>query len=334
MTLPLTRRDFLAVSGALGAGLLTTPDIASAATYRTKLRKSLIGKPDEKVLREWKAAGIEGIESNDKAVSVEQAAQSRQMAEKLGMPIHCLLRGWMNFNSPDPAVVDKEIAELTDTLRSVAAYGAGAMLLVPCKVGGRPLAPSPDMPMPMPWEFDIEFDEKTCHVKRVVRGDNSPYQKYIEAQNFATDSSRAAVRRLIPVAEKCRVVIALENVWNNLWVKPALARAFLASFDCPWVQFYFDIGNHLIYAPSEEWIRTMGKLIARCHVKDFKLAKDGEGKTLGGQFVDIREGDVNWPAVRQALEDIGYNGWMTIEGSGRLALEEKSKRLDLIFAGR
>ena len=38
--------------------------------------------------------------------------------------------------------------------------------------------------MPQPWEFDIEFDDKTGHVKRVVAGDNGPYQQYIEAQNM------------------------------------------------------------------------------------------------------------------------------------------------------
>ena len=37
---------------------------------------------------------------------------------------------------------------------------------------------------------------------------------------------------------------------------------------------------------------------------------------------------------RGALDGVGYNGWMTIEGSGGLSLEEKSKRLDLILAGK
>jgi len=137
------------------------------------------------------------------------------------------------------------------------------------------------------------------------------------------------VRKLIPVAEKTGVVIALENVWNNLWVKPAIFRNFVASFDNPWVQAYFDIGNHVKYAPSEEWIRVLGKLIVKCHVKDFKLNPNGHG----GKFCDIRDGSVDWPIVRAQLDAIGYNGWMTIEGSGSLSLEEKNRRLDLIIAG-
>jgi sugar phosphate isomerase/epimerase len=42
----------------------------------------------------------------------------------------------------------------------------------------------------------------------------------------------------------------------------------------------------------------------------------------------------SWPAVARALKKIGYRGWMTIEGSEKLSLEERSRRLDLIIAGR
>jgi len=187
------------------------------------------------------------------------------------------------------------------------------------------------MPMPEPWDFDIEFDEKTCHVSRVVKGDNAQYKEYIEAQNYATDSTRKAVEKLIPVAKKTGVVIALENVWNNLWVKPKFFAAFVASFQSPWVQAYYDIGNHCKYAMPEHWIRALGKLIVKVHVKDFAVDRS---KPRGGTFVDIRDGDVDWPLVRRELDKIGYDGWMTIEGSGKLSVEERSRRLDLIIAGK
>ncbi len=321
MTYRCHRREFLTASAALGAGMLVAGRLP-AAEYRTTLKKALIGKPDKETLTSWKAAGFDGIESNDRNASVEDAAAARKMAEKIGMRIHSLLFGWANFNSPDGSKVAEDLAAVESSLKAAGAYGADAVLLVPCKVGG--------MPMPEAWEFEIEFDEKTGMVEKVAAGDNSKYREYIEAQNYATKASREAVAKLIPVAEKAGVVIALENVWNNLWVKPALFKTFVASFDSPWVQAYYDIGNHVKYAPSEQWIRTLGKLIVKCHVKDFQLNPDGHG----GKFVDIREGSVDWPAVRKALEDIGYSDFMTIEGSGGLSLEEKSKRLDLIFSGK
>lgn len=318
MRYQISRRDFLGASAAAAAGALAAGRL-QAAPFQTKLHKALIGKPTQETLESWKAAGFEGIESNAWKTMPKEAVAARKVAEKLGMKIHSVLYGWANFNN-DQAVT-KDLADVTTALRACRGYGADALLLVPCRIGG--------MPMPEAWDFDIEFDEKTGHVKRVAAGDNSKYQTYIEAHNHAVDTSRKAVEKLIPVAEKTKVIIALENVWNNLWVQPAIFQNFIASFDNPWVQCYFDIGNHVKYAPPEEWIRALGKLIVKCHVKDFKLNADGHG----GRFTNIREGSVDWPLVRKELDNVGYNGWMTIEG-GDLSLEEHGKRLDLIIAGK
>jgi hexulose-6-phosphate isomerase len=305
MTYAISRRQFMAATAAAGLGVMASRGLG-AETFKTKLLKAMIGKPTEEYLKKLKDAGFDGIETGDWSVTPADAAAARAVAEKLGMKIHSVLRGWMQFNSTDPAVVAKSIAETETALRAAQGYGADAILLVPCRIGSK------DMAMPEAWEFQIEFDEKTGHLVKVVAGDNAKYKAYIEAHNQAVDGSIAAVRKLIPVAEQTKVVIALETVWNNLWVKP-----------------YFDIGNHVKYAPPEEWIRALGPLLAKCHVKDFKLNPDGHG----GKFVDIRDGSVNWPAVRKTLDDVGYNGWMTIEGGG-LSLEEHSKRLDLIIAGK
>src|SRR5438094_5310550 len=117
------------------------------------------------------------------------------------MRVHSVLRGWMDFNSDNPKTVEDSLEQTRKALRAAKAYGADDILLVPCRVGG--------MPMPQPWEFDIEFDPKTGHVSKVAAGDNSKYQAYIDAQNRATDTSRAAVEKLIPLAEELKVIIAL-----------------------------------------------------------------------------------------------------------------------------
>jgi hexulose-6-phosphate isomerase len=315
-----TRRQFIVTSAAAGLATWTASQL-EAAPFKTTLKKALIGNPDEATLQKWKEAGFHGIEAGAWDFTPDKAEKARRVAEKTGLRYHAVMRGWVNFNSPDEKQVQKDFASVETALKAAAAYGADAVLLVPCLVRG--------MPMPEAWEFDIEFDEKTGRVTRVAAGDNARYQQYIDAQNHATETSRKAVEKLIPVAEKAGVVIALENVWNNLWVKPKLFAHFVASFNCPWVKCYFDIGNHVKYALPEEWIRALGKLIVRCHVKDFKLNPNGQG----GTFVDICDGSVNWPLVRRELDAVGYNGWMTIEGSGRLSLEERSRRLDKIFAG-
>jgi hexulose-6-phosphate isomerase len=183
--------------------------------------------------------------------------------------------------------------------------------------------------MPEPWEFKIQFDDKTGHLTSVAEKDNDKYKAYIDAHNHAYDTSRAEIEKLISVAEETKVVIAVENVWNNLFVDPRHLAHFVDSFKSPWVKIYFDLGNHVKYSPTEQWVRVLGDRIVKCHVKDFKLNADGHG----GKFVDIRDGSVNWPVVRKALDEVGYNGWMTIEGSGGLSQQEQNKRLDMIIAG-
>ena len=318
----VNRREFLAASAAAGLGLAAARRLG-AGEFKTTLKKALIcGKPTEKNLAKLKAAGFDGVETQAADVSTADAENCRKIAEKVGMKIHSVLRGWMQFNSTDAAKVEATIAKTETALRAAQGYGAGAILLVPCRIGG--------MTMPKAWEFDIELDEKNGHLKRVVKGDNTPYADYIKAHDHATDTTIEAVKKLIPVAEKTGVVIAIENVWNNLWVKPAVFAHLVKLCGSKWLQAYFDIGNHVKYAPPEQFIRALGPAIAKCHVKDFKLNPDGHG----GKFIAIRDGSVNWPVVRGALDKAGYNGWMTIEGSGGLSLEEKSKRLDLILAGK
>jgi len=316
-----TRREFLAVSAGSGLALSGAVSAAKApAGFKTKLYKSLITRNiSEKSLAEMKEAGFDGVECGAWNAKPADAEKARVIAEKTGMKIHSVLRGWLGMNNPKS--VDGSVKSLETALKTADGYGAGAVLVVPCRVGGKGL--------PQPWEFDIAFDEKTALVTRVVKGDNAKYKDYIDAQNLATRMSREALLRAARVAEKSKVVIAVENVWNNLWVKPDLAASFIRSIGSPWVQFYFDIGNHVKYAPPEEWIRTFGKMIVKCHVKDFKLKPDGHG----GGFCNIRDGSVNWPLVRKELDKVGYNGWMTIEG-GDLSLEENSRRLDLIVAGK
>jgi hexulose-6-phosphate isomerase len=322
-----SRRDFLATSttlaAGLGFGLSAVPGQARDAepVFKTKIHKALIvSKPKEDELKRFKDAGFDGVEAG--ILPPQEAEACRKVAEKCGMRIHSVLRGWAEFNSTDPNKVAQTLAVTEDALRAAQAFGADAVLLVPCRIGG--------MKMPAPRQFAIEFDPETNHLTRVVAGDNEPYAEYLKAHNHAIDTSREAVKRLIPVAEKCGVIIALENVWNNLWVQPPVFQNFVASFNSPWVKAYFDIGNHVKYVPPEEWILTLGNLVAKCHVKDFKLSEADPG---AGKFVNIRDGSVRWPAVRAALDKIGYNGWLTIEG-GDLSIAEHSQRLDLIIAGK
>jgi hexulose-6-phosphate isomerase len=347
----IDRREFLTASASLAAGLGVAISSAEAQTtggrrggaagaqtaaapavpltFKTKLHKALIARPTEEDLTRMKAAGFEGVEGRA-SVTPDDAAKIRVIADKLGMRVHSVLYGWALFNSPNKADVDRTFAESQAALRTAEAFGADAVLLVPCHIGERSGVGSP-VTMPRAWEFQIEYDDKTGHLTRVVYSDNARFADYIKAHNHATDTSREWVSKLIPLAQTSKVVIALENVGNRLWVTPDIFAHFVRSFRSPWVKAYYDIGNHVRYAPPEQWILALGDLVSKIHVKDYKVnPADPNGM---GQGVNIREGDVRWPVLRQALEAVNYNGWMTIESNGDIPFEERNRRLDLIISG-
>ncbi|MBP5319778.1 MAG: TIM barrel protein [Kiritimatiellae bacterium] len=323
----MTRRDFLKTTAVAAAGL-TLADLRAeeaaqnAKTFSTRLLKAMIrGKADPADLEALAKAGFDGVEMSNKAVTVEEARQGRIMAEKAGLKIHSFMGGWANFNANDPAERQASIKDVERMIRIAGAYGASTILLVPCRIGGK---------MPRPSQFDIAFDPGTLKMTRAVKGDNAPFADYIAAQNLATERSIEAVKQLIPTAAAEGVTIALENVWNNLWVLPAFASAFIRSFNDPWVKAYLDLGNHVRYAPVEEWLTALEGITAKLHIKDFLIDRQ---KGNEGTFVPINKGSINWVSVRETIEKVRYNGWVTIESDGYTDAEH-AVVMDTFFAGK
>lgn len=131
-----------------------------------------------------------------------------------------------------------------------------------------------------------------------------PVVSYDVVWNRATD----AVKEAVPLAEELGVTIGIENVWNKFLLSPREMVEFIDQFGSDRVGAYFDVGNVLLTGFPEHWIRILGKRICRVHFKDFRCDAPG----LAG-FVDLLSGDVNWPAVMQAFQAVGYDGWVTAE---------------------
>jgi len=138
--------------------------------------------------------------------------------------------------------------------------------------------------------------------------------------------SQEHIRKLLGLAEELGVIIAVENVWNKFLLSPLEFARYVDEFESPWLKAYFDVGNVIIYGYAQDWIRTLGKRIVKIHLKDFKRS--------GYQWKTLLEGDVNWPEVRRALGEIGYNGFLTTElgGGDEAYLTDLSKKIDKIIA--
>jgi len=147
--------------------------------------------------------------------------------------------------------------------------------------------------------------------------------------------SRQQIRTLLPLAEKLKVVIAIEDVWNKFLLSPLEFAAYVDEFQSPWVKAYFDVGNIVLYGYPQDWIRTLGKRIAKLHLKDFRLRRVPQSHGYSAEFVGLREGAIDWKEVHRALAEIGYSGVATVEleGGDLPYLREVCSRVDLILSG-
>ncbi|MCL4507934.1 MAG: sugar phosphate isomerase/epimerase [Chloroflexi bacterium] len=137
----------------------------------------------------------------------------------------------------------------------------------------------------------------------VVPGIVTPQVPYERAYERAL----AALQKLAAHNHGSGIVIGIENVWNRFLLSPLETARFIDEIGDPDFGAYFDVGNILAYGFSDQWIRTLGHRVKRVHVKDYR----GSGPT--GHFVPLLAGDVDWPAVMIALQEVGYDSYLTAE---------------------
>ena len=120
-----------------------------------------------------------------------------------------------------------------------------------------------------------------------------------------TDVVVRQLRQVVGKAEKAGVVIGIESLMSA-----AQHMAIIDRVGSPAVKVYYDVGNsHKAGYNIYEEIRWLGaKNLCEFHAKDYKY--------LFGQ------GNVDFPRVRQAMDDAGYRGWIQIEGAQPLGMEE------------
>jgi L-ribulose-5-phosphate 3-epimerase len=284
----MNRREFLAATAAI-------PALARSAlgAREEKPKKSLIwgmvkaGTSVEEKFEIVKKAGFDGIEVPPLS-NPEDQAKFRAASEKFGVPIHSVIYGGWGGNLLSQADPEKREQAVESLKKGLrSAQALGASNLL--------LVPA-------------VVDAKT---------------RYVEAY----ERSAEGIRKAIPTAQECKVVIAVEEVWNNFLLSPLEFARYVDDFQSPWVKAYFDVGNIVKNGWPEDWIRTLGKRINRVHLKDYQK------KTQ--KFVKLWEGDVNWKEVRKALQEAGFASYMSAEFNGDDYLEpdELSRRIDRIIAG-
>lgn len=146
----------------------------------------------------------------------------------------------------------------------------------------------------------------------------------------AYEISLRSIKELAPYAAERGIRLGVENVWNRFLLTPREMRGYLDDVDAPNVGLYFDCGNILNYGYPQTWIRELGDRIIKVHVKDFDVNLR--------QFRHLLQGSVNWKAVREALQAIGYDDYLTVElplypSYPDQMVIDSSHHLDRIIAG-
>jgi len=130
----------------------------------------------------------------------------------------------------------------------------------------------------------------------------------LKGDKAGTDAVVEKLKKVAAKAEQARVTLGVES-----WLSADEHLDILRRVGSPAVRVYYDVANsHKMGYDIYKEIRQLGRNICQFHAKDYK---DLYGK-----------GDIEFPAVRKAMDDIEYRGWFVMEGTKMpLGVEESCK---------
>ena len=229
------------------------------------------------------------------------------------------------FSEAGQPSIDASAGELADVKAACERYGLELCSILPTRQdAGSLLSP-----------VAAERDKRATIVQRGLEiaealgvdglllhpGALEPGVSYVETWN----NFRDALRELAPEAARRGCSIGVENVWNKFLLSPMEARQFVDEVGSPAIGIYIDVANMVLYGYPEMWIRDLGTRITKVHVKDFRRRDSA--------WVQLMDGDVDWPAVMRELRTIGFDGALVSEVGGDEAMErETAERIRRIMA--
>ncbi len=227
-----------------------------------------------------KKLGFDGVEVTMDAsgeltpeTSEEELLKIKKQAEDAGIELYSMASSlyWSySLSSPDEEMRKKALCVAEKQIKAAAILGCNSVLIVPGAV-------------------KVDFAAALG-----VTG-------YEDAYKYALMSAK----EIAAIAEKYKINVGMENVWNRFLVTPLEMKHFVDEVGSPYIGTYFDAGNVFPNGLPEEWIKVLGERIKKVHIKDFNVGTKS--------FCDLLTGSVDFDAVMAALEKIGYDDWITAE---------------------
>jgi hexulose-6-phosphate isomerase len=279
---------------AAGANPQSAPDPRRASTKRYDMKKSInlwaFPYPQRMSLKQClqlaKDAGFDGIELNydlendlSPKTGTREFQTIRKAADDIGIAISglCSFLYWpYSLTSNDAGTRTRGLELATKMAHAAHDLGIENLLVVPGAVH-------------IPWLKDHDPVPNDVCDRR----------------------AKEAVGKLVPLAEKLGVSLNIENIFfNGYLLTPTEMNAFVDSFQSDHVRVHFDTGNIMLFQFPEHWVPILGKRIKNIHFKEF--TKKGTDHSLES-FRPLLDGTTNWPAVVEALDQIGYRDYVTFE---------------------
>lgn len=145
------------------------------------------------------------------------------------------------------------------------------------------------------WGTSKDFDELMAN-----RGIEPVLEGYTEAEGF--EWVIESMKQLLPYAEKCGVVLGLENHWG-LGLTPEGVLKVVDAVKSPWLQVTLDTGNFL-----EDPYDRLEKLADKTVLLQAKTYY-GEGRwyTL----------DLDYERIAKIMKKVNYKGYVSLEFEGK-----------------
>lgn len=289
----MQRRDFITKTGAVGASAFLPLGLYKEPVSFTK-RHNPIGVstysfwqfngpkaevPIPYCIEQAAKMGFDGIELLLVQLESEETAHLhalKKQAFHAGLDL-CGFSTHQGFLNPDPAYRDENVEKTIHQIELAYILGIPTMRLNT----GR-------------WRTSRDFDDLMAN-----RGIEPPIEGYDDEDGFkwVIDS----IERCIPVAERCGVVLGLENHWGLGRTARGVQR-IVDAVDSPWLKVTLDTGNFL-----EDPYEQLAVLAPDTYLVQAKTYFGG------GKWYTL---ELDYPKIGQIMRSTGYKGYVSLEFEG------------------
>ena len=291
----LGRRELLAYSAALGGSLLASGAFTTGAKAGDDApkKRAVRSKPPKRYEMK-KSINMWAFPYPDDW-SLKECLEIAKDAGFDGVEINFNLEGEFSAESSDAEI--KDIAAMAKKI-GIDISGVCSFLFWPYSMTSNDVKTR---------NKGIELAGRMAEAARLLGTDNL----LVVPNDVCDRRARQAVKKILPAAEKLGVSINIENIFaNGFLFSPQEMNDFVDSFKSKSVQIHFDTGNIMEYQFPEHWVPILGRRIKNIHFKEWdKRTHEFNLHT----FRTLLDGTTNWPAVIEALDKVGYRGYLTFE---------------------